>query len=77
MAKERWVHISEVAIEAERYIKGRADGSIRSLKTGWRSMDEASLNGLEIPTILLFGGLSGVKEILTTYSFINIFYVYL
>ena len=52
-------HISKAAAEELQYMKGRQDGSIKSLKTPWKKMNMATMNGLEWGSINVIGGMSG------------------
>lgn len=49
----------EAAKEEMRYIKGRMDGSIKSLRTGWKKFNQVSMNGIEWGNIITIAGLSG------------------
>jgi replicative DNA helicase len=55
----RIIHISKAAALELRYMKGRMDGTIKSLKTPWKKMNIASMDGLEWGSINLIAGLSG------------------
>src|SRR3990167_8568935 len=51
--------IRDSVIEAVQYIGDRKDGSIKSLKTPWDSLNRASMNGLVWYDIVGIGGMSG------------------
>lgn len=52
-------HISEAGREALDYMKGRQDGTIKSLRTRWNKFNEqVGLQGLEWNTINTFCGMS-------------------
>jgi len=53
------VHISKAAKQELNYMRGRMEGKIKSLKTPWKKMNIASMNGLEWNSINLIAGLSG------------------
>jgi len=54
-----YITIEEAARQELRYIKGRMDGNIKSLKTPWRKFNEASMNGVEWGSIVTIAGMSG------------------
>lgn len=45
-------------LEALNFIKGRRDGTIRSLVTPWKKYNEAHLDGLELQKIITIAGMS-------------------
>lgn len=53
------IHISESVKESEKYIKGRADGSITSIKTKFKKLDRRILGGFETNTICYLSAISG------------------
>lgn len=42
----RYKHISHAIKEAEQYLRGRREGTITSLKTGSKKLNEATMEGL-------------------------------
>ena len=52
-------HVSKAAAQELRYMKGRREGSIKSLKTPWTRMNVASMDGLEWGSITTIAGMSG------------------
>lgn len=54
-----YVHASEPAKAILDYIDQRRTGRISSLKTPWRKMNQLTMNGLEFPSIISIGGMSG------------------
>lgn len=50
--------IDQASKEAFEYINARKEGTIKSLKTGWKKLDVEILNGLEWHSILLVAGMS-------------------
>jgi replicative DNA helicase len=55
----KYRHIRTVCDEALSYIEGRAEGSIKSLKTCWPKFNKSALDGIEWQNIITFGGMSG------------------
>jgi len=55
----RVVHISKAAKNELNYMKGRLEGTIKSLKTPWKKMNLATMDGLEWGSINVIAGLSG------------------
>jgi replicative DNA helicase len=51
-------HISQATNEASSYIEGRASGEIKSLKTSFKSMNKATLDGFEWGDVVTIGGMS-------------------
>jgi len=51
--------IHEIYEEGLQYIKDRRDGRIRSFKTPWLGLNEATLNGLEWGSLLTIGARPG------------------
>lgn len=52
-------HISHGVTKFERYVKGRKEGTIKSLKVSQEKVNRAFLDGFEWNKILTIGGLSG------------------
>ncbi len=55
----KFIPVEEAARTELRYIKGRMDGKIKSLKTPWKKFDKAGMNGIEWGTIITLAGMSG------------------
>ena len=53
------ITLEEAAQKELRYIKGRMDGNIKSLKTPWKKFDKAGMNGIEWGSIITIAGMSG------------------
>ena len=51
--------LEEAAHKELRYIKGRMDNQIKSLKTPWKKFDKAGMNGIEWGSIITIAGMSG------------------
>jgi replicative DNA helicase len=51
--------LEEAARKELRYIKGRMDNNIKSLKTPWKKFDKAGMNGIEWGSIITIAGMSG------------------
>lgn len=54
-----FITIEEAARQELRYIKGRLDGQIKSLKTPWEKFNKASMDGIEWGSIITIAGMSG------------------
>lgn len=54
-----FIPIKEAARQELRYIKGRLDGNIKSLKTPWAKFNRASMDGIEWGSIVTVAGMSG------------------
>lgn len=54
-----FITIEDAARQELRYIRGRMDGSIKSLKTPWKKFNKASMNGIEWGSIITIAGMSG------------------
>lgn len=54
-----FIPIREAARQELRYIKGRIDGNIKSLKTPWAGFNKAGMNGIEWGSIVTIAGMSG------------------
>lgn len=55
----KYKHISQAIEQATKYLNGRRDGTITSLKTGSKKLNNATMDGLEWNKIITLGGLSG------------------
>ena len=53
------ITLEEAARKELRYIKGRMDNQIKSLKTPWKKFDKAGMNGIEWGSIITIAGMSG------------------
>lgn len=53
------VSIAEAARQEIDYIKGRRDGTIKSLRTPWYKMNKATMDGIEWGSIMTIAGMSG------------------
>jgi replicative DNA helicase len=51
--------LEDAARKELRYIKGRMDNQIKSLKTPWKKFDKAGMNGIEWGSIITIAGMSG------------------
>jgi len=51
--------LEEAARKELRYIKGRMDNEIKSLKTPWKKFDKAGMDGIEWGSIITVAGMSG------------------
>ena len=49
----------EAARKELRYIRGRMNNEIKSLKTPWKKFDKAGMNGIEWGSIITIAGMSG------------------
>lgn len=54
-----FISIEEAARSELRYIKGRMEGSVKSLLTPWKKFNRASMNGIEWGSIITIAGMSG------------------
>jgi replicative DNA helicase len=54
-----FITIKDAAREELRYMRGRMEGNIKSLKTPWRKFNQASMNGIEWGSIITIAGMSG------------------
>lgn len=54
-----FITIKDAAREELRYMRGRMNGNIKSLKTPWRKFNQASMNGIEWGSIITIAGMSG------------------
>ena len=54
-----FIPIKDAARQELRYIKGRLDGHIKSLKTPWSSFNKAGMDGVEWGSIITVAGMSG------------------
>ena len=54
-----FIPIKDAARQELRYIKGRLDGNIKSLKTPWLSFNKAGMDGIEWGSIITIAGMSG------------------
>lgn len=54
-----FIPIMDAARQELRYIKGRLDGNIKSLKTPWKKFNKASMDGIEWGSITTIAGMSG------------------
>jgi len=54
-----FITIKDAAREELRYMRGRMEGNIKSLKTPWKKFDQASMNGIEWGSIITIAGMSG------------------
>lgn len=55
----KYRHISHAIKEAEQYLRGRREGTITSLKTASKKLNDATIDGFQWNTITTLGGLSG------------------
>lgn len=53
------ITLEEAARKELRYMRGRMDGDIKSLKTPWKKFDKAGMNGIEWGSIITIAGMSG------------------
>ncbi len=51
--------LEEASRKELRYIRGRMDNKIKSLKTPWKKFDKAGMNGIEWGSIITIAGMSG------------------
>lgn len=51
--------LEDAARKELRYIRGRMDNKIKSLKTPWKKFDKAGMNGIEWGSIITIAGMSG------------------
>jgi len=51
--------LEDAARKELRYIKGRMENKIKSLKTPWKKFDKAGMNGIEWGSIITIAGMSG------------------
>lgn len=54
--------IAEATAEAEAYIKGRMEGTIRSLNTGYKKLNKTMIDGLEWNSTITLGGRPSVGK---------------
>ena len=54
-----FVTIKDAARQELRYIRGRMNGEIKSLKTPWVKFNKASMDGIEWGSITTIAGMSG------------------
>lgn len=54
-----FITIKEAARQELRYIRGRMEGNIKSLRTPWEKFNRASMNGIEWGSIITVAGMSG------------------
>jgi len=54
-----FIPIKDAARQELKYIKGRLDGHIKSLKTPWSSFNKAGMDGVEWGSIITIAGMSG------------------
>ena len=59
-----WKNQREAYRESLKYLKGRMDGDIRSLKTPWSKFNDASTDGLEWHSMTVIGGRPGAGKTL-------------
>jgi replicative DNA helicase len=53
------ITIEDAARKELRYMRGRMDNTINSLKTPWKKFDKAGMDGIEWGTIITIAGMSG------------------
>lgn len=54
-----FITIKDAARQELRYIRGRMEGDIKSLKTPWEKFNRASMDGIEWGSIITVAGMSG------------------
>jgi len=54
-----FITVEEAARKELRYIKGRKDNKIKSLKTPWKKFNRAGIDGIEWGSIVTIAGMSG------------------
>jgi len=54
-----FITVEQAARQELRYIKGRMNHDIKSLKTPWKKFDRAGMNGIEWGSIITLAGMSG------------------
>lgn len=54
-----FITIKDAARQELRYIRGRMEGDIKSLKTPWEKFNRASMDGIEWGSIITIAGMSG------------------
>jgi len=59
---KRWKPRSAYYVKTLEYLKGRMNGSIRSMKTPWERFNDAGTDGIEWGTTLIIGGRPGAYK---------------
>lgn len=66
MSEIKIMHVSEAYQSALDYMQRRRVGELKSLKTPWEKLNQATMNGLEWNTIVVVGGRPGSGKTLFT-----------
>ena len=63
-----WKKYSDIMLESVDYLSKRADGTIKSLKTQWKSFNSIGLNGIEWQSLYVIAARPGVGKTLIAAS---------